>query len=488
MEPLWLFADQLGPHVHATDAMRDREIVLVESTKALRRKRFHRQKLHLVLSGMRHLAAELGDRVRYVKADTYREALERVGEPVVVHQPTSFAAADLVERLRKDGLVSDVLPTPTFALGKSEFDDWAGDRERFRMEDFYRAQRERFSVLMDGDQPVGGKWNLDHDNREPPPRRRTLEVKGPWRPTEDDVDEQVRRDLEGFPSVGVDGPRLFAVTHDEAQKALRHFVKHRLEHFGPYEDAIMEEDWAMAHSLLSVPLNHGVLHPLDAVHAAEQAYRDGDVPLASAEGFVRQVLGWREYVWQLYWRFGRGYTRRNGMRARTPLPEWFASLDADVVTAACLRSALEGVRDRGWVHHIPRLMVLGNHALQRGYRPAELNEWFRTAFVDGFEWVMPPNVIGMSQHADGGLMATKPYASGGAYVNKMSDHCRDCAFDPKKRVGDDACPFTAGYWNWVHRHQDTLAANNRTARAVAGMNRLKDLDQVLEQESAREHF
>lgn len=313
-------------------------------------------------------------------------------------------------------------------------------------------------------------------------------MKGPWRPAEDDVDAQVRRDLEGFPAVGVDGPRWFAVTHDEAQKALRHFVKHRLEHFGPYEDAIMEEDWAMAHSLLSVPLNHGVLHPLDAVHAAEQAYRDGDVPLASAEGFIRQVLGWREYVWQLYWRFGRGYTRRNTLRARTPLPEWFASLDADAVTAACLRSALEGVRDRGWVHHIPRLMVLGNHALQRGYHPAELNEWFRTAFVDGFEWVMPPNVIGMSQHADGGLMATKPYASGGAYVNRMSDHCRDCAFDPKKRVGDDACPFTAGYWNWVHRHREMLAGNNRTARAVAGARRLKDLDQLVEQESAREHF
>ncbi|SDG04605.1 cryptochrome/photolyase family protein [Pseudonocardia oroxyli] len=489
MEPLWLFADQLGPHVHATDEMRDREVVLVESTKALRRKRFHRQKLHLVLSGMRHLADELGDRVRYLEADTYREALERVGEPVVVHTPTSFAAADLVERLRKDGLVSGVLPTPTFALSKAEFDDWAGDRDRFRMEDFYRAQRERFSVLMDGDQPVGGTWNLDHDNREPPPKGEAhLPVPGPWQPTEDDIDEQVRRDLQDVPAVGVDGPRRFAVTHDEAQQALRHFVGHRLELFGPYEDAVMEQDWAMAHSLLSVPLNHGVLHPLEAVHAAEQAYRAQEVPLASAEGFVRQVLGWREYVWQLYWRFGRGYTRRNALRAHTPLPDWFTELDADAVTAACLRSALEGVRDRGWVHHIPRLMVLGNHALQRGYRPAELSEWFRTAFVDGFEWVMPPNVIGMSQHADGGLLATKPYSSGGAYLHRMTDHCGGCAFDPRKRLGEDACPFTAGYWQWVHRHRELLSENNRTARAVAGLNRLSDLDQVLEQESAREHF
>ncbi|GAA1843768.1 cryptochrome/photolyase family protein [Pseudonocardia ailaonensis] len=488
MEPLWLFADQLGPHVHATAEMRDREVVLVESTRALARKRFHRQKLHLVLSGIRHLAAELGDRARVIRADTYREALEQVGEPVVVHEPTSFAAADLVERFRRDGLVADVLPTPTFALPRKDFQDWAGDRERFRMEDFYRAQRVRFEVLMDGDEPAGGRWNLDAENREPPPKKATLGVKEPWWPEEDEIDRQVRTDLADVPSVGADGPRLFAITHAEAKKALRHFVKHRLGSFGPYEDAILEQDWTMAHSLLSVPLNHGVLHPLDAVHAVEEAYRAGEVDLASAEGFIRQVLGWREYVWHLYWRFGKGYTRRNALRAHTPLPEWFASLDADAVTAACLRSALQGVRDRGWVHHIPRLMVLGNHALQRGYRPAELNEWFRTAFVDGFEWVMPANVIGMSQHADGGMMATKPYSSGGAYIDRMSDHCGGCDYNPKKRVGDDACPFTAGYWQWVHRHRELLGANNRTARSVATMDRLKDLDAVLDQESAREAF
>ncbi len=359
------------------------------------------------------------------------------------------------------------------------------------MEDFYRAQRRRFDVLMDGAEPSGGKWNYDAENREPPPRgRAVLDVPGPWQPPEDGIDEEVRADLDAMdlPTVGRDGPRWFAVTADEARRALAHFVEHRLPHFGPPEDAMLTRDWAMAHSLLSVPLNLGVLPPLDAVRAAEDAYRAGAVPLPSAEGFVRQVLGWREYVWQLYWRFGRAYPRRNALHARTPLPDWWTSLDADAVTAACLRTALEGVRDRGWNHHIQRLMVLGNHALQRGYRPSELSDWFREAYVDGFEWVMPPNVVGMSQHADGGMMATKPYSSGGAYIAKMSDHCSGCAFDPKKRLGDDACPFTAGYWAWTHRHRDLLAANPRTARAVAGMNRLKDLDAVLEQESAREHY
>jgi len=244
----------------------------------------------------------------------------------------------------------------------------------------------------------------------------------------------------------------------------------------------------MAHSLLSVPLNLGVLHPLDAVRAAEAAYRDGSAPLAAVEGFIRQILGWREYMWQLYWHFGPDYLDSNALGAHTPLPDWWMDLDADSVDAECLRQALAGVRDRGWAHHIQRLMVLGSHGLQRGYDPRALSDWFASSFVDGFAWVMPTNVIGMSQHADGGLVATKPYTSGGAYINKMSDHCRDCRFDPKKRLGDDACPFTAGYWAFVDRHQGLLAANMRTARAVSSMKRLGDLEAVLEQERHRERF
>jgi deoxyribodipyrimidine photolyase-related protein len=489
--PLWLFGDQLGPAVHALPQHADREVVLVESSAVLRRKRFHRQKLHLVLSGMRHLDEELGERSTHRRTDTYREALEQVGRPVVVHQPTSHAAVAFVERLRSEGLVAAVLPTTTFARPRAEFSAWAGDESSFTMENFYRNQRRRFDVLMEGESPVGGKWNLDHDNREPPPKKqRTLGVPEPWWPTEDEVDARVRRDLDemDLPTVGRDGPRLFAVTAAEARAALRRFVEHRLDPFGPHEDAILAADPWMSHSLLSVPQNLGVLHPLEAVHAAEQAHRDGEARLNSVEGFVRQILGWREYIWQLYWHFGPDYVRRNEMGHHTPLPDWWSELDGDAVTAACLSSTLNGVRDRGWVHHIPRLMVLGNHALHREYGPQALSDWFATTFVDGFAWVMPPNVVGMSQHADGGKLATKPYASGGAYINKMSDHCGDCAFDPKVRVGEKACPFSAGYWQFVHRHQDLLRANQRTARSVATMERLGDLDAVLEQERHRETF
>jgi deoxyribodipyrimidine photolyase-related protein len=300
----------------------------------------------------------------------------------------------------------------------------------------------------------------------------------------------VRHDLDAMAldTVGVDGPRLFAVTPAEAEEALRRFIADRLPLFGRYEDAMMGADWAMAHSLLSVPLNLGVLHPLDVVHAAEAAYRSGAAPLAAVEGFIRQILGWREYMWQLYWHFGPDYLDNNSLDAHTPLPDWWTGLDADAVEAECLSQALAGVRDRGWAHHIQRLMVLGSHGLQRGYHPRELSDWFASAFVDGFAWVMPTNVIGMSQHADGGLLATKPYTSGGAYINKMSNHCRSCRFDPKKRLGEDACPFTAGYWAFVDRHQDLLAANMRTSRAVSSMKRLGDLEAVLEQERHRESF
>lgn len=493
--PLWLFADQLGPHVYGGEHAH-RPVLLVEATSALGRRRFHRQKLHLVLSALRHAKAELGDRATLVRADSYRDALRGYGRAVLVHEPTSRAAEAFVHRLRQDGLVADILPTPTFTLSRAEFGHWArrkdgGSRTRFRMEDFYREQRRRFGVLMDGDEPVGGRWNFDTENRQPPPKGRlTLDVPPPYRPVEDEIDARVRSDLDEMrlDTVGVDGPRLFAVTPAEAQQALQHFLATRLGQFGCYEDAMLSDDWAMSHSLLSVPLNLGVLHPLDAVHAAEQAYRDGAAPLAAVEGFVRQILGWREYMWQLYWHFGPDYLDSNRLGAHTPLPDWWTELDADAVSAECLHQALTGVRDRGWAHHIQRLMVLGSHALQRGYEPRDLSDWFATAFVDGFAWVMPANVIGMSQHADGGKVATKPYTSGGAYISKMSDHCRRCRFDPKKRLGADACPFTAGYWAFTHRHADLLAANMRTARAVSSMNRLTDLEAVLEQERHRQDY
>jgi deoxyribodipyrimidine photolyase-related protein len=485
----WLFADQLVPHF---DVGRD-GVLLVESRRALGRRRYHRQKLHLVLSALRHRAAELGDSAVLLRADTYGEALRELGEPVRVYEPTSRSAADFVSRQLENGRVEAVDPTPGFSLSRNDFQHWAGDRRRLRMEDFYRFQRQRLGLLVEGDgHPVGGRWSFDEDNREPPPKGADhLDVPAPYRPREDDVDAQVRADLdrwerdEGLETVGRDGPRLFAVTRREALAALDRFVTHRLGAFGPHEDAMLRGDWAMAHSLLSVPLNLGLLDPVEVAERAVRAFHDGDAPLASVEGFVRQVVGWREYVWHLYWHFGPAYRSRNGLGAREPLPQWFDDLDADAVEAACLSDVLAGVRDRGWVHHIPRLMVLGNWAAERGYDPDALTEWFQTRFVDGYDWVMPANVVGMSQYADGGAMTTKPYVSGGAYINKMSDYCGGCRYRPTVRVGEDACPFTAGYWAYLDRTADRLEGNPRMARPLQQRHRLKDLEAAVEQERVR---
>ncbi|WP_326571041.1 cryptochrome/photolyase family protein [Actinacidiphila glaucinigra] len=484
----WLFGDQLGPHFLDPGV----PVVMIEARSAFARRRSHRAKAHLVLSAMRHRAAELGDRVRYVRAGTYREGLREAagGAQVTACRPSSRAALRLVESMDR----VEVLPDRGFLVSREEFTGWLEDRggARLRLEDFYRWVRRSHDLLMDGGEPAGGRWNLDHDNREPPPRDRDdLGVPPPWRPHEDEIDEEVRRDLDRWERegrvrfVGRDGPRLFPVTRREALSALRSFVAHRLPEFGRYEDAMLAGDPVMSHSLLSAPLNLGLLHPAECVERAERALRSGDAPLNSVEGFVRQIAGWREYVQQLYWHFGADYRHRNELRHHTRLPRWFLELDADAVRARCLSTVLAQVRDTGWTHHIPRLMVLGSHALQHGWDPAELTDWFHRCFVDGHDWVMAPNVVGMSQYADGGLMTTKPYTSAGAYIHRMSDLCDGCAYRPAERTGERACPYTTGYWAFVHRHRDLLAANHRTARAVRGLERLGNLPEVLALEEER---
>ena len=324
----WLFGDQLGPHF--CDRA-DQHVLMIESRKVFVRKRFHRAKAHLVLSAMRHRAAELGEACRYLQTGTYREALADVEEPLSVVHPTSRAALTLVHAL--PGV--EVLPARGFAISMSDFAVWAQRRGRRRLllEDFYRDSRVRLAVLMDGTEPAGGRWNFDQDNREPPPRTargKSLGVRQPLWPTEDDIDEQVRADLDRWERegevrlLGQDGPRRFAATRAEALAALDDFVTHRLPVFGRYEDAVLSGDSWMAHSLLSAPLNLGLLDPREVVAAAEQAYRDGAAPIASVEGFIRQVIGWREYVWHLYWHLGEDYRERNALDAREPVPSWFA--------------------------------------------------------------------------------------------------------------------------------------------------------------------
>jgi deoxyribodipyrimidine photolyase-related protein len=471
-----LFADQLGPHFELGE-----KLLLPEVLSQFGKRRYHRQKAHLILSAIRHRA--LDDNVELVSLDSYRDV---AGASTAV-SPTSYPQRALLQSL---GL--RVEPARGFVMPEAEFAEWAEGR-KLRLEDFYRLQRVKTGLLMDGPEPISGRWNFDADNRLPPPKG-GLATPAPWQPVETEIDEQVRRDLDdlerrGLASFsGVDGPRLFAASRIEALAAANWFIEHRLNDFGPYEDAVLTDNWAMAHSLLSPVLNLGLLDPLEVATMADHAYREGRVSLASAEGFIRQLIGWRDYVWQLYWHFGPNYESENALAATKPLPDWWAELDSPAVRAACLSTSLAGVRDRGWLHHIQRLMILGNFALQRGLSPQQANDWFIDNFVDGTPWVMPANVIGMSLYADGGKMSTKPYAAGGAYISKMTDHCKSCYFDPKLRTGPTACPFTAGYWAFIGGNLERFSKNHRMFQAVSGFRRLSDSDAVLEQERGRVEY
>jgi deoxyribodipyrimidine photolyase-related protein len=354
------------------------------------------------------------------------------------------------------------------------------------MDDFYREQRRRHDVLLDErGAPEGGRWSFDSENRRPPTRG--LRAPAPWLPEEDAIDAGVRRDLDALTSArlwGSDGPRAVAVTPDEARSALDSFIDTRLAQFGPWQDAMVSGEPVLFHSLLSVPLNLGVLEPMQAIRAAERAYRDGAVPIQSAEGFVRQILGWREYVWGTYWLRHDRWPSESALAARRDLP---AAFWGSASSWNCLDTVVEGVRNSGYAHHIERLMVLGNVMLLAGIDPWQAVRWFQGSFIDGAEWVMAPNAAGMAPnaagmalYADGGQMTTKPYAAGGNYINRMSNHCQGCRYDPRRRTGEDACPLTALYWDFIDRHRDRLATNRRMGLPLRAVSRIDEdeLDQI----------
>lgn len=474
-----LFADQLGPHF---DLGGEKLLPIVKSQ--FKKRRYHRQKAHLILYALRARAKDSG--VQAIELDSYRDLASLDSRVSKAVNPTSYPMRKLV-----DSLGIEVLPSRGFCSSDADWLEYSGSAKRLRLEDFYRKQRQRLNLLMDGGEPAGGRWNFDEENRLPPPKQ-GLAVAGPWEPREDELDLAVRAELDeleksGIKFIGRDGPRRFAASRSEASSALEHFVENRLDLFGPYEDAVDSRNWAMSHSLLSVPMNLGLLDPLEVARAAEDAYRQGRARLESVEAFIRQIIGWRDYVWHLYWHFGEGYINKNELAANNPVPKFMTELDSSGLRAKCISETISDVADYGWTHHIPRLMILGNHSLQRSYNPREVNDWFIDAFVDGTPWVMPANTIGMSLYADGGMMSTKPYVAGGSYLSKMTNYCGDCPLNPKIRVGEDACPFTAGYWHFLDSNQQ-LRSNHRMRNGFAGLKRLSDLEEIRTQESNRSSF
>ena len=477
---IWVFGDQLNRSIGALSGATPltHRVLLIESTSKITSRKWHIQRVHFIVASMRKFANELrteGFHVDYRYAGSMAQGVaEHVREfappEIVATEPNSYAARLLVAEL---GVRT--VPSNQFLCHPSEFQGFLGTRKSIKMEDFYRWQRKQLNVLMDGNEPTGGRWNFDEENRQPPPKTGHDRWPEPERFELDELDraviESVQKHCFGKLSDG-----QWATTRDGALERLRFFVKHVLPMFGEHEDAMLTSNWHLAHSLLSPYLNIGLLLPGEVVEAAQSAFRDGGVPLNSAEGFIRQIIGWREYIWNCYWQWMPEYAHMNVLSADVDLPPMFT--DPAKTSMACMKSVLSGVNERAYSHHIERLMVLGNFALIAGISPQQLTRWMWNSYIDAAEWVMVPNVVGMSQYADGGMLATKPYASGGAYIDRMSDHCKGCVYDRKKRTGDDACPFTVLYWDFFLRHQERFVKNPRVARQVRAAQQLQDREEL----------
>jgi deoxyribodipyrimidine photolyase-related protein len=455
-------------------------VLMVETLGGLERLRTHRRRVHLVLVAMRAFAAELRERGIEV---VYRTGQPSLGAALQGFPPDQLVAArpnnaTALRVLERRGV--RVVESNQFLTTPPQFAAWAAEQHggRLVMEPFYRRQRERFGLLMrDGGGPEGGRWNLDHLNRRPPTAE-THTAPEPWRATEGPLDDEVRRDLDalGLDLWGEDAPRVWPATPEEARASLEHFCATRLAAFGPWQDAMVDGHPTLFHSLLSAPMNLGLVDPLEVARRVEEEFRAGRVALQSAEGYIRQVIGWREYMWGNYWLRRDEWPERNELDARMDLPAAFTGAPPARTGWRCLDSTVEKVWEDAYAHHIERLMVLGNIQLIAGVQPWQSVRWFQSAFIDGAEWVMAPNAAGMALHALGTEMLTKPYAGGGNYINRMSEHCGSCFYEPNVRHGERACPVTALYWDFMARNAERFDGNRRMKGPMVGLRRMPPED------------
>lgn len=483
-----VMGDQLNwpnPVCEALDPARDR-LLMGELAAETEYVWHHAKKIVLIFSAMRHFARTAGDAgwaVDYHHYDTNRDIRrfsDLVGQAcrnhdvdeLVVTWPGEWRVLEEIQGwpARYDIEVT-VLPDSRFVSTLEEFEDWARGRKSLRMEFFYREMRRKTGYLMEGDTPVGGEWNFDQDNRkawkgEPPAR-------SPMSFTPDEtttaVMDTVSASIDAFGELeGFDYP----VTIGQARRALAHFVRSAAAHFGDYQDAMhSDSDW-LFHSRLSSSLNIGLLTPREVCDAVEQAWRDGDMPLNAAEGFIRQIIGWREFVRGIYWREMPDYAQRNELGNERDLPAFYWSGDTEM---NCLRQTIDATRRNAYAHHIQRLMVTGNFALLLGVLPERICDWYLAVYADAFDWVELPNTLGMVMHADGGLLGSKPYAASGKYIHRMSNYCSGCRYNVKETTGEQACPFNALYWDFLTRHRKRFENNPRMKMMYRHVDRMTDV-------------
>ena len=447
-------------------------VVMAETMADFTNVPHHPQKIALILTAMRKFAARLqahGFTVLYSRLDdpetgpsTAAELLRRVAETgatgVIVTTPGDWR---MIEALQALPLRVRMLPDDRFICPPDVFAAWADGRKQFRMEWFYRDMRRRTGLLMDNGEPVGGQWNFDHDNRKPakPDLLRAKPLRfAPDAETEAVLDIVAARFPKHFGSLR---PFTWPTDRDQALQALDHFITQSLPRFGDEQDAMLVGDTTLSHSLLSPCLNLGLLEPLEVCQRAEAAYHAGHAPLNAVEGFIRQIIGWREFVRGIWAWNGPEYLSTNALHHVAALPPVYWGAPTGM---SCMSHAVAQTRDMAYAHHIQRLMVTGNFALLAGVYPAHVHAWYLAVYIDAFEWVEAPNTLGMSQFADGGQLGTKPYVASGAYIDRMSDYCGGCQYNVKHRTGPDACPFNLLYWHFLNRHRDRFASNQRMAQ------------------------
>ena len=482
----FVLGDQLTRDVSSLRAARPGEdvILMVEVDAEVTSVKHHKQKIVLVLSAMRHFADDLrseGFVVEYVALEDtanshsfsgeLQRAILRYGvNRIVVTEPSEFRVSEMVKGWQSSlGVVVEICADDRFLCRQDEFKRWADGRRNYRMEFFYREMRKKTGFLMDNGMPAGGQWNFDADNRKKLPKNAVLPPRLQFRSdriTCDVIDLVAKRFADHFGTVE---PFHWGVTRDEALQALDHFISHVLVHFGDYQDAMKTGEDFVCHSALSPYMNIGLLTPREVCEAAEDAYRQGRVQLNAVEGFIRQIIGWREFVRGVYWTEMPTYAESNHLAAERPLPWFFWSGQTPM---HCLKESIRNTKENAYAHHIQRLMVIGNFALLAGVKPSEIEEWFLIVYADAFEWVELPNVHGMVMHADGGLLGSKPYAASGAYINRMSDYCGYCQFDPLLKTGPKACPYNYLYWNFMIENEIALAGNPRMAMPYKNLQRM----------------
>ena len=477
-----VLGDQLTDTLSALDAADKSSdvVVMAEVSEEATYVQHHPKKIAFIFAAMRKFAARLKDDgwdVRYTRLDDpenagsipgelLRRADETGATEVIATQPGEWR---LIEALEDMPLKLSMKQDTRFVSTQEEFDTWAEGRKALRMEYFYRDMRRKTGLLMDGDQPEGGKWNYDAENRKPAPD--DIAFSGPMQFTPDETVNEVLDLVEARfgNSFGTLRPFHFGTDQEQARRALTHFITYALPRFGDYQDAMLNDNRFLYHALISPYLNVGLLDPLEVCKAAEEAYKESHAPLNAVEGFIRQIIGWREYVRGIYFREGPDYTRRNALNHQRKLPDFYWTGDTDM---NCLSKAITQTREEAYAHHIQRLMVTGNFALLAGVDPHEVHEWYLRVYIDAFEWVEAPNVVGMSQFADGGIIASKPYVSSGSYINRMSDYCKPCRYKVQDKTGKDACPFNTLYWHFLDRHADRFAKNQRMAQIYANWKRM----------------